>query len=869
MKTLTSFLILCLGALLFAPPGWAAASNVPDTKAVAHTLSALSVPFIENSGQIDKEVAFYAKTLGATLFVTKKGEMVYGFPDCTLIERIDALTPDPKGLASSRTKVSSFVGNDPSRWRKTLATYKAVSLGEIAPGIDVALHAYGGKIEKIITVSPNTDPALTITLDGASSIDLADTGDLIVHTGKGDLVFSKPVAYQDIEGVRVSVPVAYLPTPAGLSDSDHALPASRAPHAYGFAFGPYDRTYPLFIDPVLQSTYLGGFSYDQTGAAALGAEGLYVSGITGSADFPGTAGGALKTPGYDQDVFVALLSPDLGELIQSTFLGGSGTDGGATLALGPDGIYVAGNTYSSDFPATAGGIQPYPEGCLDMFVSLLPFDLKSLTQSTYLGGSGWDAAGSLVLGPDGIYVVGCTYSSDFPGAAGGAQPFPGGGFPDGVISLLASELKLKLVEIVSVSTGESYALARADVGAKAYIDRDYTISGVTSGLSRGVLVQSANDDKWVTAEEHLVLRFFEDAMVYVCYDRRATILPTWLQAWRPSDESISTTDSPASPMKVYWKSVAAGEEITLGGNHAGGDTGARSNYLVVVQPFPVEVLNVSTGEPYALSSAEAGVRAYIDRDYAITQITSGLNGGALVQTANDDKWLTAENHLNLRFYKDALVYVCYDRRATMLPPWLQAWGPSDESISTTDSPASPMKVYWKSVAAGEEITLGGNHAGGDTGARSNYLVVVQPFPVEIMSVSTGRPYTLNAAGIGVKAYSDRGYTITGITAGLNGAVLVQTANDDKSVAAENHLTLRLLKDGVVNVCFDKRGVVLPVWLQSWTPTGESISTTDGPSSPMKVYRKSVAADEEITLGGNHAGGDTGAKSNYLVVVAKP
>jgi hypothetical protein len=38
---------------------------------------------------------------------------------------------------------------------------------------------------------------------------------------------------------------------------------------------------------------------------------------------------------------------------------------------------------------------------------------------------------------------------------------------------------------------------------------------------------------------------------------------------------------------------------------------------------------------------------------------------------------------------------------------------------------------------------------------------------------------------------------------------------------------------------------------------------------MKVYRKSVAADDEIILGGNHAGGDTGAKSNYLVIVAKP
>lgn len=49
-----------------------------------------------------------------------------------------------------------------------------------------------------------------------------------------------------------------------------------------------------------------------------------------------------------------------------------------------------------------------------------------------------------------------------------------------------------------------------------------------------------------------------------------------------------------------------------------------------------------------------------------------------------------------------------------------------ESLSTTDSAAAPLKVYKKTVAAGAKLTLGGNLQGGDTGARSNYLVVVKP-----------------------------------------------------------------------------------------------------------------------------------------------
>jgi len=88
-------LALCFGVLFLIPLKWTVASSLPDQKTVSSALSSLSVPFIENKGQIDKDVAYYAKTMGATLFVTKKGEMVYGFPDFALVERINGLVPHP------------------------------------------------------------------------------------------------------------------------------------------------------------------------------------------------------------------------------------------------------------------------------------------------------------------------------------------------------------------------------------------------------------------------------------------------------------------------------------------------------------------------------------------------------------------------------------------------------------------------------------------------------------------------------------------------------------------------------------------------------------------------------------------------------
>ena len=141
MKKSVFFLAICLAVLFVASSGWGVSFSLPDRKTVSHALSSLSVPFVENKGQIDESVAFYAKTLSSTLFITRDGEMVYGFSGFTLVERIAGLTSVPKGLKPSPTKVSSFIGNDPSAWQRSLPTYTMISLGEITSGINITLNA--------------------------------------------------------------------------------------------------------------------------------------------------------------------------------------------------------------------------------------------------------------------------------------------------------------------------------------------------------------------------------------------------------------------------------------------------------------------------------------------------------------------------------------------------------------------------------------------------------------------------------------------------------------------------------------------------------------------------------------------------------
>lgn len=157
---------------------------------------------------------------------------------------------------------------------------------------------------------------------------------------------------------------------------------------------------------------------------------------------------------------------------------------------------------------------------------------------------------------------------------------------DSNLPSLSLETLQSIVDIVSVSTGKPYSLARAELGALPYIDRDYTITDISAGLDGGVLVRPDNDDKSVNVTNHLVLRLYKLTVVYVCYDKRgAATPPTWLNdgSWIRTDESILTTDGSASPMLVFKKAVAAGDEITLGGNHKGGGTDAESNYFVIVK----------------------------------------------------------------------------------------------------------------------------------------------------------------------------------------------------------------------------------------------------------------------------------------------
>jgi hypothetical protein len=398
-------------------------------------LAKLSLPFIENKGQYPEDVRFYAKTFGGTVFVTKNGEIVYNLPKAeeggvALKEKlIDSSPKAVKGEEPSEAKVSYFIGNDPSKWKTGLKTYNVVSLGEVYKGIELKLKAYGNNVEKLFYVKPGSGPdAILLKVEGGEGIEIAQTGELVVKTPLGDVRFTKPVAYQEIDGKRRQIDVAYVK----LSKDE-----------YGFKVGEYDKTKELIIDPLLASTFIGGSNDDSAYALTIDSSGnLYVTGQTWSNNYPTTPGSYDRDYNGVSDVFVSKLNSDLTSLLASTFIGGSGNDYAHALAIDSSGnVYVAGQTWSNNYPTTQEAYnESFNGGFSDVFVSKLNSNLTSLLASTFIGESYGEGASALAIDSSGnVYVAGRTESRNYP-TTPGAYDTGHNGFGDVFVSKLDSNL---------------------------------------------------------------------------------------------------------------------------------------------------------------------------------------------------------------------------------------------------------------------------------------------------------------------------------------------------------------------------------------------------------------------------------------------
>jgi len=345
-----------------------------------HVLSR-QIPFIENQGQIkDPSVKFYAALFDGTVVLNEKGDMVYTFirkehlPPTTNSGNCDSgdhnrveksvavketlLCPEPitmKGLKKPETSVHYFIGAR-EEWKSNIPAWQEVNLGEVYKGIELNLRTYGISVEKVFTVNRGAEVEdIKLSLEGVKGLRVNKDGELEIETELGILKMTKPVAYQEEQGKKKFINVAYN------------VPEDSV--TYGFEVGTYDRTKPLIIDPLLASTFAGEAAADIGNAIAIDANGnVFVAGTTGA------------------DIFIRKFSNDLSVLLASTVIGGSETEEGNAMAIDSSGkVYISGGTRSANYPVTTGVAY---KSSFDVVVSKFSNDLSVLEASTMIGGFG-------------------------------------------------------------------------------------------------------------------------------------------------------------------------------------------------------------------------------------------------------------------------------------------------------------------------------------------------------------------------------------------------------------------------------------------------------------------------------------------------
>lgn len=356
-------------------------------------------------------------------------------------------------LLASRTNY--LIGNDPADWRRDVLNYARVTYREVYPGISVSYYGNAERLEYDYVVEPGGDPGrIRLAFEGAKRVWVEPNGDLAVTVKGGQFRHLKPVIYQPTEGAKVVINGRYV---------------LRGKNEIGFELDSYDRSRPLVIDPVLVfSTYLGGTNDDSgLDVTTDNAGNIYVTGWTQSSAFPTVAPLDSRLAGFS-DAFVTKMDAAGKMVIYSTYLGGSGSENGARIAVdGVGSVYVSGMTNASDFPLK-NPFQAQRKGQDEAFVTKLSPTGNEILFSSYVGGSADDSASGIAITTSGdIYLTGTTRSTDFPVAQAIQSTLAGGA--DGFLVKVTSDGMLAAATYLGGSLDDAPQSVAVDRNGEAYI----------------------------------------------------------------------------------------------------------------------------------------------------------------------------------------------------------------------------------------------------------------------------------------------------------------------------------------------------------------------------------------------------------------
>ena len=372
----------------------------------------LPLAFQAHTGSPDPEVRFAARGGGFAVFVMSQG-FALALPATTQpvgaarpafdVVRWKFIGATPGAALSGEEKLAFRIhdlrGKNASRVGRTGdASYARVQVRQLYDGVGVTYHGVGQSLQHDFTIAPGADPsAIRFTVAGAPPVRVTDDGDLILGSKRGELRQTRPVAHQEIDGRKRDVTVRY----------------SLEGDIVSFALGGYDRAHPLVIDPTLDFARFVGTAYTDLASDVTvdGRGAAYLAGKTNWPDgFP--LSGAIvssetiavwKVDAAGTPVYLALIGEGWARSVQVNEAGK---------------VYVAGGTWGTGIPVTADASGRVRRAGADAFAACLDESGAAIVYSTYIAGTAFDMAEGVDIDPLGnAYVIGTTYSVDFPGSA--------------------------------------------------------------------------------------------------------------------------------------------------------------------------------------------------------------------------------------------------------------------------------------------------------------------------------------------------------------------------------------------------------------------------------------------------------------------
>ena len=318
------------GPLLAHKPSSEAKTPAANKPQVVETFGKLPFYFIENRGQFDPRVGYYIQGGDKSIYFTSHG-VTFALTDTLTgagdgagdekpssealvhpvsyrgtggakehgpqrhgpqreverwVVKLDFVDTNPNvrpvGQEPTAAVISYFKGPQ-EEWTTGLRTYASLVYRDLWQGIDLVYTGTGSHLKYTFLVQPGADPnQIKMAYRGASEVQINEAGQLEVSTPLEDFQEDKPYAYQEVEGQRLEVAAAYM-LEGESSDGTQ----------FGFRVGAYDPHKVLVLDPVvfLYAGYIGGSGRDRGFGIAVDSTGAaYVTGTTGSSDFPVTVG---------------------------------------------------------------------------------------------------------------------------------------------------------------------------------------------------------------------------------------------------------------------------------------------------------------------------------------------------------------------------------------------------------------------------------------------------------------------------------------------------------------------------------------------------------------------------------------------------